>query len=81
MHSPTDVNLNGIRTQILYDEKKKENFMKMFILKTKFKSNMEYCIGFSINQMPCIYFNAYQSQQEVGNCIIKFYLRKYFCSA
>lgn len=51
-HSPKNVNLNGIRTQILYDEKKKEDFMKTFILKTKFKLNREYCIGFSINQMP-----------------------------
>lgn len=52
MHSPTDVNLDGIRTQILYDEKKKEYFIKIFILKTKFKLNMECYIDFSINQMP-----------------------------
>lgn len=51
-HSPTNVNVDGIRTQILYDEKKKEDFMKMFILRTKFKLNVEYCIGYSINQMP-----------------------------
>jgi hypothetical protein len=55
--------------------------MKMFILKTKFKLNMEYCIGFSINQMPWMYFNAYLSQQDVGNCIIKLSFRKHFRSA